>query len=167
MDMGIDPRTFGTSLNIMLGQRLIRILCVECRQGYRASEDEKTIMRLALKSHPYPPEVPDEVTLYKPVGCPTCGGTGYKGRAGIFEGIIMDEAVEEAVIRDPREHVILEAARPQKIPSMLEDGVEKVLEGITSMSELERVVELPNPHTPTKPEAAPPEESDDFLSHII
>ena len=80
----------------------------------------------------------------------------------------MDEAVEEAVLRDPREHIIIEAARPQKIPSMLEDGVEKVLLGITSMSELERVVELPQPGDVIKPKVSAPSDSeDDFLSHIV
>jgi hypothetical protein len=80
----------------------------------------------------------------------------------------MDEAVEEAVLRDPREHIIVEAARPQKIPSMLEDGVEKVLLGITSMSELERVVELPQPDDVIKPkEATKSESTDDFFSHIV
>jgi hypothetical protein len=80
----------------------------------------------------------------------------------------MDEAVEEAVLRDPREHIIIEAARPQKIPSMLEDGVEKVLLGITSMSELERVVELPQPGDARKPkETSPGEADDDFLSHVF
>ena len=99
---------------------------------------------------------------------PGSRGTGYKGRAGIFEGIIMDEAVEEAVLRDPREHIIIEAARPQKIPSMLEDGVEKVLLGITSISELERVVELPQPGDVLKPKATTLNDSDDdFNLHIV
>ncbi len=169
MDMGIDPRTFGTSLNIMLGQRLIRILCTECKQAYQASPDEILVMREALKDHPYPVEVKDDVTIYKPIGCPACGGTGYKGRAGIFEGIIMDEAVEEAVLRDPREHIILAAARPQKIPSMVEDGVEKVIQGLTAISELERVVELPNIADLVKQKVVPEDEvkNDDFLTHII
>ncbi|MEN9920913.1 MAG: type pilus assembly ATPase PilB, type pilus assembly protein PilB [Candidatus Parcubacteria bacterium] len=164
MDMGIDPRSFGTSLNIMLGQRLVRILCSECKQAYKASPTEKAVIRESLKDHPFPPEIPEDLTIYKAAGCPTCGGTGYKGRAGIFEGVIMDEAVEEAVLRDPREHIILEAARPQKLPSMLEDGVEKILLGITSISELERVIELPHV-TATTPPLTPPE--DDFLSHVV
>jgi hypothetical protein len=81
----------------------------------------------------------------------------------------MDEAVEEAVLRDPREHVILEAARPQKIPSMLEDGVEKVIQGMTAISELERVVELPTIASITASKKILPSEvkDDDFLSHII
>ena len=169
MDMGIDPRTFGTSLNIMLGQRLVRILCVECKQAYKASADEIAIIKEAIKDHPYPVTVAEDLTLYKPAGCPTCGGTGYKGRAGIFEGIIMDEAVEEVVLRDPREHIIVEAARPQKIPSMVEDGVEKVIQGMTAISELERVVELPTIASiaATKTPVTDEVKDDDFLSHII
>ncbi len=168
MDMGIDPRSFGTSINIMLGQRLVRILCNECKEPYAPSSDEIKIMKAALINHPYQLQVPDNPTIYKATGCPVCGGTGYKGRAGIFEGIIMDEAVEEAVIRDPREHVILEAAKPQKIPSMLEDGIEKVILGTTSLAELERVVELPNPDALEKtPEKKAEPVDDDFYSHVV
>lgn len=169
IDLGIDARTFGTSLNIMLGQRLVRVLCNECKVGYQASTTEQTSIESIMAHHPYHPPVPESVTLYKAVGCTVCGGTGYKGRAGIFEGIIMDEAVEEAVIRDPREHIITEAAAPQKIPSMVEDGIEKVMSGITSMQELERVVELPKATAPlTSPyEARPATADDDFLSHVI
>ena len=120
-----------------------------------------------MSNHPYPQTVAESVTIYKAVGCPACGGTGYKGRGGIFEGIVMDEAVEEAVIRDPREHIILEAAKPQKIPSMLEDGIEKVLQGLTSLEELGRVVELPVSTSPSQvaPSATPSE--DDFLAHVV
>ena len=170
IDMGIDPRIFGTSVNIMLGQRLIRILCIECKLAYKPSADELRVMRAVLKDHPFPPEFSDDVTLYKAVGCPLCGGTGYKGRAGIFEGIIMDEAVEEVVIRDPREHLILEAALPQKLPSMIEDGMEKVLIGTTSIAELERVVELPQIADLDKAAAIPPKPevtNDDFSSHVV
>lgn len=169
MDMGIDPRSFGTSINMMLGQRLVRVLCTQCKQVYQASPDEVLMMREVMRTHPYPLVVPDNATIYKAVGCAACGGTGYKGRAGIFEGIIMDEAVEEAVIRDPREHVILAAARPQKIPSMIEDGIEKVLQGLTAISELERVVELPTVASinATKPAAESEVKDDDFLSHIV
>jgi type IV pilus assembly protein PilB len=170
MDMGIDGRVFGTSVNIMLGQRLIRVLCESCKQAYQASADEHAIIAEALKNHPYPPQVPADLTLFKAAGCPACGGTGYKGRAGIFEGIIMDEAVEEAVIRDPREHVILEAARPQKIPSMVEDGVEKIIQGVTSFTEIERVVELPRvaaTKVTVTPKTIATPEGDDFLSHVV
>lgn len=167
IDLGVDSRIFGTSINIMLGQRLVRILCEACKQDYPASAHERAIVTSVLAHHPFPPTIPQALTLYKSVGCEKCGETGYKGRAGIFEGIIMDEAVEEAVLRDPREHIILEAAKPQKIPSMLEDGIEKVLLGITSMDELQRVIELPDPYEPLPPPITEPLADDDFSSHII
>jgi type II secretory ATPase GspE/PulE/Tfp pilus assembly ATPase PilB-like protein len=96
-----------------------------------------------MAEHPYPSEVPSDLQLFKPIGCQHCGNTGFKGRDGVFEGVLMDEAVEEVVVRDPREHAILEAARPQKIPTMLQDGIGKVMAGHTSITELKRVVEFP------------------------
>jgi type II secretory ATPase GspE/PulE/Tfp pilus assembly ATPase PilB-like protein len=166
IDLGVDARIFGTSINIMLGQRLVRILCEHCRQAYGATAQERLLVTLGLERHPFPPVIPEELTLYKAVGCATCGETGYKGRAGIFEGIIMDQAVEEAVLRDPREHIILAAAKPQKIPSMLEDGLEKILLGITSMDELSRVIELPNPKQQLPAPVTEPLADDDFSSHV-
>lgn len=169
MDLGIDPRIFGTSINIMLGQRLVRILCPECKAAYTASAEEEQLITTVLATHPQPPVATSPFTLYRSTGCGHCGDTGYKGRAGIFEGIIVDEAVEEAIIRDPREHVILDAARPQGIPTMLEDGIEKILNGTTSMTELARVIELPNEHelTPAPDPTKKPSAVDDFSSHIV
>jgi len=168
IDLGIDPRMFGTSINIMLGQRLVRILCSTCKVSYQASATETAIIQSVLDHHPHPPVFSEPCSLYRPVGCTACGNTGYKGRAGIFEGIIVDQAVEEAIIRDPREHVILEAARPQGIPTMLEDGIEKVLLGTTSMAELARVIELPNEHELSSPQdTKKPAGEADFLSHVV
>lgn len=174
IDLGVDPRIMGTSINVILGQRLIRVLCENCKQSYAATPDEVLLIQHVMKTHPHPIPVPEHITLYRPVGCSQCGNSGFKGRSGIFEGIVMDEAVEEVVIRDPREHIIAEAARPQGIPTMIEDGIEKILHGITSLKELERVIELPNlaPTSTTADivktdTASPAKADDDFLSHIV
>lgn len=174
IDLGVDPRVMGTSINVILGQRLVRMLCNSCKTAYDATPDEKAVIDFVMKDHPHPVTVPDPLTLYRPTGCAECGGTGFKGRTGIHEGVIMDDAVEEVVIRDPREHVIAEAAKPQGIPTMVQDGIEKVIKGETSLRELERVIELPYlvagkqlNATPTT-SAAPEEASEtDFLSHVI
>jgi len=87
----------------------------------------------------------------------------------------MDEAVEEAILRDPREHVILEAAAPQGIPTMIQDGIRKLLEGVTALSELERVIELPYQlaSIPTEKQVTTNEpqltekSDEDFQSHIV
>jgi len=144
INLGADPRTFKSAINIMLGQRLIRLLCPACKKQRLATAGETTIIDRVMKDHPEPPQVVRPISIYEAgPGCTECGTTGYKSRVGIFEAILMDDAVEEAVLRDPREHVIIDAARPQKIPNMTQDGMAKVLRGDTSLDELERVVELP------------------------
>ncbi len=174
IDLGVDPRVMGSSINMILGQRLIRLLCPDCKAQYPASPEEKALIEYVMKGHPHPTPLPDPLTLCRPTGCAKCGNTGFKGRVGIFEGVVMDDAVEEAVIRDPREHTITEAAKPQGIPTMVEDGIEKVLKGLTSVKELERVIELPylvagKPlTTPTTGPVVPEEATDiDFLSHVV
>jgi type II secretory ATPase GspE/PulE/Tfp pilus assembly ATPase PilB-like protein len=173
IDLGVDPRVMGTSINLILGQRLVRLLCPACKVSYPASPDEKAVIDYVMSSHPHPTPIPNPLTLYRPGGCAQCGGTGFKGRAGIHEGVVMDERVEETVLRDPREHVIAEAARPQGIPTMVEDGIEKVIQGLTSLRELERVIELPylvagKPLTNAQTKAAADEATDtDFFTHVV
>lgn len=166
IDMGIDPRIFGTSINIVLGQRLVRVLCENCKEAYAASPTERNQVAEIAASHPDTLTVPDPLTLYRAVGCDTCGHTGFKGRIAIMEGIIMDEVVEEVVINDPREHVIREAATPQQIPDMTQDGIEKVLLGLTSLTELARVVELPMT-TPASTTHSQQSDDDAFHAHIV
>lgn len=144
IDLGVDPRIIGSSVNVMLGQRLVRVLCEHCKKADSATADEIDLIKKTLAHYPEPITLAEPLTLYRSVGCPACGGTGFKGRVGVFEAIIIDEAVEEIVIRDPREVMILEAARAQKIPSMAEDGMIKVIAGLTTIDELERVVDIQN-----------------------
>ncbi len=165
IDLGIEPRSLGSSVSALLGQRLVRRLCMACKQTYTASENEFMMLASIMAKHPVPVTLISPLTLYKPAGCTLCGNTGYKGRLGIFEAVLMDEAVEEVMIRDPREHLILEAARPQGIPTMIEDGAEKVLRGDTSLPELERVIELPKATAPDTKN--PPDNPDLFLAHVI
>lgn len=142
IDLGVDARMIGSSTNVVLGQRLVRKLCDRCKTERVATPEERSRIVRVMAGHPQPPDISGDIRVFDAKGCPDCDHTGYKGRQGVFEAIRVDEAVEEAVIRDPREHVILEAATPQGIPTMAEDGMEKVLTGITSLAELERVVDL-------------------------
>ena len=167
IDLGIDARIIGSSVNIMLGQRLARVLCVECKQMYEANQREVTLVTKIAAGYPEPVEVPSPLILYKSVGCDACGNTGFKGRCSIFEAVIIDNEVEEAVIRDPREHIILAAAEKQNIPTMAEDGIIKVLAGVTSLDELERVVDLSNTRTTGVTSISEGEIIDDFASHIV
>lgn len=136
IDIGVDSRMFGSAFNVILGQRLVRVLCPQCKKERAITTEEQAMIQRTL-------QVPTAIhTVFDGVGCEACGMSGYKGRIGVFEAILVDEAVEVAVLSDSREVVILEAAKPQNIPTMQQDGIFKALGGITSLDELGRVLGL-------------------------
>ena len=168
MDLDIDPRVFGSSINMLLGQRLVRTLCSECKQSRPITASERELLTYNLTSHPFPNDVSVPEEIYEAVGCDACGGSGYKGRTGIYEAVLMDDAVEEAVLRDPREHVIIEAAKPQQIPTMIHDGIDKISRGLTTIEEVERVIEIPRSGAAAATTPANTSVSDDdFLAHVV
>lgn len=136
IDLDIDARMIGSAFNIILGQRLVRKLCDTCMVERNATtEEQKLIARIM--------DQPVAIhTLYDAKGCDACGMTGFRGRTGVFEAVQVDEAVEKAIIDDPRESSILEASRKQDIPTMQQDGIMKMLAGITSLDEVSRVLDL-------------------------
>lgn len=170
IDLGVDSRVFGSTFNIILGQRLVRKLCEHCRTAAKPNAEERSIIEKIIAGHPKPPDFTADTQIYTTAGCEACNHSGFAGRQSIVEAIVMDKAVEEAVLRDTREHVILEAARPQGIPTMAEDGIDKVLAGITSLAELGRVIDIHHPRgAGPKSEAELAEEKldADFAAHTI
>lgn len=166
IDLGVDSRIIGSTFNIILGQRLVRKLCKDCKEGHKPTPEETEMITKILEGHPFPPTFSEDTVLYEAKGCDVCNHTGFTGRRSIMEAIQIDDAVEEAVINDPREHIIMEAARPQKIPTMVEDGIDKVVTGITSLTELNRVVDLRK----TRGKAPEPDEvaeDDEFFKHVV
>jgi type IV pilus assembly protein PilB len=140
IDLGIDRDMIGSAVNLVLGQRLVRILCPDCKKKRMATPKELAQMRTILGD--IAPTPTDTTEIYDAVGCEKCNGTGFRGRVGVFEGIRVTKEVSDTVIEDPREMVIEASAKSQRIPTMAQDGVMKVLAGITSLEELERVVDL-------------------------
>ncbi len=144
IDLGIQDHIIGSSINLVLGQRLVRVLCNECKEAKLATPEERSLIESILLTHPQTPTIPKDLYIFEAKGCDACNQTGFSGREAVFEAIRMDKEVEAAVIEDSREHVILEAAEKQNIPTMAEDGIDKVIRGITSLTELQRVVDLFN-----------------------
>ncbi len=140
-DLGVDPRTMGSALNLVLAQRLVRVLCPACKKERALSDDERRRFTKILETYPEPIDLA-AARVFDAVGCDQCSGSGFRGRTAVFEGIRMTPAVAEVIIMDLRESAIMEAARPQHIPTMQQDGVIKILKGMTSLAELERVVDL-------------------------
>ena len=145
IDLGVNPKVLGSALTISIAQRLVRTLCSECRQEANPNgEEAELIGKVLTQIHERRPELrlPPANRYYKPGSCVSCGGTGYRGRVGIFEALIVDAAVTEATVKNPSEREITVAALPQHILSMREDGIIKVLRGETSIEELGRVIDL-------------------------
>lgn len=150
IDLKINPKVMAGALSLSIAQRLVRKLCEHCKVLKESNEKESRVItnvlgnmkvtgkKEAMSGH----EVAPVYSIYKQVGCELCSGTGYKGRVGIFEGIEMTEAVEKTLITNPSEREILIAAEEQGIPSLKEDAILKMLEGITSFEEIGKAVDL-------------------------
>jgi type II secretory ATPase GspE/PulE/Tfp pilus assembly ATPase PilB-like protein len=146
IDMGVGAEILGASLTVAMAQRLVRKLCTVCREpAHIEGEDRKTLDAL-LKNIPHADELPaNKDTMWLAKGCDKCGGLGYKGRVAVVEVILMDHAIEEVCRKASSEREIWAAARPQNIRRMAQDGAVKVLQGVTSLDELQRVVDLHDP----------------------
>lgn len=140
IDLGIDRRLIGSAVNLAMAQRLVRTLCKECKKERAITKEEQKRMKNILDG--YPESISFTGKIFDDVGCNSCGESGFKGRVGVYEGIRVDSAIEKVLAEDPRESEILEAAKLQGIPTIQQDGIVKVLGGMTSLGELERVVDL-------------------------
>ena len=150
IDLGVNPKVLAGALSIALAQRLVRTLCEECKAPAEANEKEIRIITNILgamvtegKQESMINFVPDtHYSIFKAVGCDHCGGTGYHGRIGIFEALVVSPEIERLLVTNPGEREIKDAALSQGIPSLREDAILKVLAGITSIDEVGKVVDL-------------------------
>jgi len=146
IDLGVDPKVLSSALNIAIAQRLIRKLCSDCKKEYTPNEREIRVIKntlLSAKTKRGGEDFNFDVSkIWTTGGCDKCNHTGYKGRIGIYEAIRMDENIEKILKENPNEQEIKEAAKNQGIFDMREDGIIKVLQGMTTVSELDRVIEL-------------------------
>jgi len=133
VDQGVEPFLVGSSLVAVLAQRLVRVLCPECREGYSASDDELREMGVRPPGRP--------VTLYRAAGCPACANTGYQGRLGIFELMIVDDDIRQLLSTNADSKTIKKMAVSKGMATLRSDGTRKVLSGVTSIAELLRATE--------------------------
>jgi general secretion pathway protein E len=133
VDMGVEPFLVGSSLVGVLAQRLVRVLCLACREAYPAGGDEFREMGLDNPN--------EEVTLYRAQGCQECAHTGYRGRLGIFELMLVDDSIRAMVSRNIDAKTIKKEAVSKGMGTLRLDGARKVLAGTTSIAELIRATE--------------------------
>ncbi len=144
IDLGVNPKVMTSAINISLAQRLVRKLCPYCKKKVAVEGDAKKTIDTVLAGIKDKSLVTgvDASVMYQPVGCPKCNNLGYKGRTGLYEAILTDEALEKILVQNPSDREIKEVTKDQGILDMREDGVVKVLRGVTSLDELRRVIDL-------------------------
>ncbi len=131
-EMGVEPFLVASAVDCVLAQRLARRLCSDCKEEYVPE-------RQALLDAGYPADnLPEK--LYRAVGCKKCGGTGYRGRMGIHEVMLLSEEIGDLTVRDATAEEIKAVAIEQGMLTLKEDGLEKVRMGTTSIEEIMRVV---------------------------
>lgn len=128
-DMGIEPFLISSSLLGVLAQRLVRTLCPDCKQAYPADKEQKKLFNIGES---------EQLILYKAQGCEACNHKGYRGRTGIHELLMVDDDVQELIHSEVGEQAIEKAIRA-KTPSIRDDGLSKVLQGLTTLEEVMRV----------------------------
>jgi type IV pilus assembly protein PilB len=132
LNMGVEPYNFVSSLNCVLAQRLVRLLCATCKRHYQPSDEE--IVESGLR----PEDVRDH-EFYKNVGCDACNHTGYRGRTAIHELLDMSDAIREMIIERRPGSEIRRQAEKEGLSSLRESAVKKVFSGATTLYEINRV----------------------------
>ena len=134
LDLGVQAYLIASTLRCVIAQRLVRKLCIHCREPYEATPDLLAQLPESTGAAGLGP-----VTLYKACGCTYCGNTGFAGRAAIFEVLVIDDHVRRLIKPGVSADVIAHAARKSGTASMLSDGFAKCREGLTTIEELGRV----------------------------
>ena len=128
-DMGVDSYLIASSLSGLLAQRLVRVLCNDCKQTAPATEKERQILRA---------DQDEEIILHHHVGCAKCNHTGFRNRIGIFELIVINNEIKTMIHNGADEQALIKEIRKTS-PSILSDGLSRVRQGITSLDEVLRV----------------------------
>ncbi|MDS4021665.1 MAG: type II secretion system ATPase GspE [Candidatus Competibacter sp.] len=133
LDMGVEDYLLTSTINGILAQRLVRLLCAHCRQPYPVLPELVDEMRLRRFSEGR------DITLYKPIGCEQCGGTGYRGRAAIMEFLVMSDPLRRMVLKHADATELQAEAQKEGMDTMYEDGLRKAVAGLTTIEEVLRV----------------------------
>ena len=129
VDMGVEPFLISSSLLAMLSQRLVRKVCRRCAEPYQPDAQERQMLGLSAREKP---------TLYRAKGCAACEHTGYRGRTGIYEMVLVDDRLRGLIHDHASEETMLKHVRPHS-PSLASNGHQKVCAGVTTLDEVLRV----------------------------
>ncbi len=140
LDLGAKPQILGPALSLVIAQRLVRVLCPHCKKAVKT--DAKTSGEIRKFLGDLPARVDkkpyEKLQIYEAAGCGKCGNLGYRGRTSIFELFVVSDEIEERIYKNPTEMELKDLARASGLVTMQEDGVLKVLTGLTDFKEVER-----------------------------
>ncbi|KND48314.1 MAG: archaeal flagellar protein FlaI [Parcubacteria bacterium C7867-003] len=144
IDLDVNPKILSSAIVLAMAQRLVRKLCTNCKKQIPLEGgDKETIQKIVneIEDKDYLSGLNID-SVWQAVGCEKCNMLGYKGRIGVHEAILMNEDIENAIKDNPSERGIKTAAKSQKLLTLVQDGVVKVLSGTTTLDELKRVVDI-------------------------
>jgi len=133
ISLGANPSNIGPAINLAVAQRLVREVCKKCGTLKTPSPEELRKIKEGIKN------VPKNIKIPQIKGCNECNGTGYKGRVGIFEAFLIDDEMEKFILTSPSIAALKEKAIKRGMTTIREDGLMKVLKGVTTIEEVERV----------------------------
>ncbi len=133
LNMGIEPVLISATLRMIVAQRLLRRVCVQCRQPYEVTVEELMALGVTIQL-----AASTKVRLFKGAGCEVCAGTGYKGRVGIYEVLELNEEIRQLVVKKAPPYEIRMAAQRSGLESLREVAVKKVFAGLTTIEEVIR-----------------------------
>jgi type II secretory ATPase GspE/PulE/Tfp pilus assembly ATPase PilB-like protein len=143
IDMKVEPFLLPVSLSLVIAQRLIGVLCPDCKVPEEAAPEVQALIKRSLA--PLPPEVTAQFTapykIYHAKGCATCKGHGVVGRTGIFEAFLMTPEFEQVIIDGATTQKVAQAAKAQGMITLRQDGVIKALRGVVAIEEIIRETE--------------------------
>ena len=145
IDLGVQPFLLPSALSIATAQRLARKLCQNCKRKVKPKKETRDLILKEIDKLPEKVKkeikIPEPLTIFEPVGCRDCHNTGFSGRIALFEILEMTPQLAEIILRETSEAKILEEAKRQGMITMKQDGILKVLDGITTIEEVLRVAE--------------------------
>lgn len=138
IDLGVRPSVIAPAINLIIAQRLVRRLCPNCKKAIKINSKLKQEIELFIKNLPPRVRKPklEEIKVFQARGCKLCNDLGYKKRVGIFEFLIIDDEIEKLTNQSPTQAALKELALKKGMTTMQQDGILKVLEGITSFEEV-------------------------------
>jgi type II secretory ATPase GspE/PulE/Tfp pilus assembly ATPase PilB-like protein len=142
LDMGLNPLNFSDAFLGVLAQRLVRTLCKNCRQSYHPSEEEFAEIVTSYGEETFPRTgitYTPELMIYRPVGCDTCAGSGYKGRMGIHELMEGTREIKRMIKKQSSAEELFHQAAEQGMSTLKQDAISKMFQGLTDMKEINRV----------------------------